>query len=215
MGVRKIPKNYRNTTGVISDSKNCTRHGFESTLERDFLSMLNNDCKVDRYETQPVKITWIAVDGKNHHYTPDVLVKYAATNKSILYEVKYRSELREKWSELKPKFKAAIAYCRQQGWRFKIITEVEVRGTALKNIKFLNGYLIFNNSRDIQDKCQKLLANIENLVQTTPETLLGTISTEKMEQAEWIPALWHLVATQQILVDLSNPLNLKSLIWSK
>lgn len=213
MPIRKIPKNYRNITGILTNPSTHARHAFESTLERDFLLLLNFNKHVISYCTQPVKIFWC--DGlKSRYYTPDILVNYDKA-RPVLIEIKYRSELQEKWSELKPKFKVAIAYCRQQGWRFKIITEVEVRGTALKNIKFLNGYLSLNNSNDIQDKCHKLLANIESLVRTTPENLLSTISTEKMEQAEWIPALWHLVATQQILVDLSKPLNLKSLIWSK
>ncbi len=127
MSIRKIPKNYRNVTGVLTNPSMLTRHSFESTLERDYFFLLNFDTHVVSYEEQPIAISWQDAVGKERNYTPDVLVNYDNTV-SKLVEIKYRSELREKWSELKPKFKAAIAYCRQQGWRFKIITEIEVRG---------------------------------------------------------------------------------------
>lgn len=214
MSIRKIPKNYRNVTGVLTNPRMLTRHSFESTLERDYFSLLNFDTHVVSYEEQPVAIPWQDALGKERNYTPDVLVNYDNTI-SKLVEIKYRSELREKWLELKPKFKAAIAYCRQQGWRFKIITEVEVRGTELNNIKFLNGYLGLNNNDAFQSKCNKLLEIISDLIQTTHEDLLAIISNDKMNQAEWIPVLWFLVATQQINTNLSEPLTMKSIIWAK
>ena len=164
MSIRRIPKNYRNVTGVLTNPNTRTRHSFESTLERDYLLLLNFNSHVTSYDEQPVTIFWQDATNQDRSYTPDVLVRYDNAI-STLVEIKYRTELHEKWPELKPKFKAATAYCRQQGWRFKIITEVEVRGTALKNIKFLNGYRSFDSS-DIPDKCHKLLANIQNLVQS-------------------------------------------------
>ena len=40
MPVRKIPKNYRNVTGVHASEKSIGEAQFESTLERDFLTLL-------------------------------------------------------------------------------------------------------------------------------------------------------------------------------
>ena len=191
--VRKISKNYRNVTGVLTNPKTQTRHEFESTLERDFLLLLNFNNLVISYQVQPVRISWLDQNNKLRHYTPDVRVFYQ-TNRPFLIEIKYRSELHEKWSELKPKFKAAIAYCRQQGWRFKIITEVEVRGIELKNIKFLNGYLTLTKDDIFESKCNKLLEILNELTQTTVDELLALISKDKLNHVEWIPMLWYLVA---------------------
>jgi hypothetical protein len=87
--------------------------------------------------------------------------------------------------------------------------------SELKNIKFLNGYLNFKTDDTFQSKCSQLLAIIDDLVQTTPEKLLNFISKDKLEQAEWIPLLWHLVATKQIRINLSMSLSMRSQIWSK
>ena len=214
MSIRKIPKNYRNVTGMLTNPNTRTRHAFESTLERDYLLLLNVNSHVTSYNEQPVTISWQDATNQDRKYTPDVLINYDNAI-SMLVEIKYRSELREKWPELKPKFKAAIAFCRTQGWRFKIITEVEIRGPELKNIKFLNGFLNHTSDATFQNKCSELLAFIHDLMQTTPEELLNRVSSDKMLQAEWIPVLWHLAVTHQINVNLSIPLSMKSKIWSK
>lgn len=40
MPIRNIPKNYRNVTGVAANSKAEGKAMFESTLERDWLTLL-------------------------------------------------------------------------------------------------------------------------------------------------------------------------------
>ena len=118
MPVRKIPKNYRNITGMAAHSKSVGCAAYESSLERDFLSLLEFCPDVIRFEVQPVSIEWFDDSGKKHMYTPDVLVHYKPSRQPvtiILYEVKYRSDLRNNWSVLQPKFKAARAFCRQKG----------------------------------------------------------------------------------------------------
>lgn len=133
MPVRKIPKNYRNVTGVASHLKSNGKAMFESTLERDFLTLLEFNPSVESFEVQPVTIHWVDDSNKARTYTPDVLAYFHLTsNPTTLYEVKYRSELRESWTELKPKFKAALKYTRSKGWRFKLITENEIRGSQQK-----------------------------------------------------------------------------------
>lgn len=102
MPVRKIPKNYRNVTGIASRSKATGKAMFESTLERDFLNLLEFESFVASFEVQPVSIVWLDSDNRSRRYTPDVLVFFKGTpRKPVLYEVKYRSELKEKWPVLK------------------------------------------------------------------------------------------------------------------
>lgn len=87
MPVRKIGINTRSVTG---------RHGFsgqqyESTLERDLLDLLEFDYNVDRYETQPLIITYVGGDGRIHRYTPDVLVLYPRTTSFSSSQMQPRS----------------------------------------------------------------------------------------------------------------------------
>ena len=50
MPVRTIPKNYRNLTGLVANSRTQSMSAFESTLERDFLLLLDFDPDVEGYE---------------------------------------------------------------------------------------------------------------------------------------------------------------------
>lgn len=107
MPVRKIPKNYRNVTGIAAQSKAIGEARFESRLERDFIALLEFSPEVARYEVQPVKIEWKDAQGKPRYYRPDVRVEFCDELKRppCLYEVKCREDLRTHWDELHPKFR--------------------------------------------------------------------------------------------------------------
>jgi hypothetical protein len=213
MSVRIIPKNYRNVTGIAASPKAGGAAQFESTLERDFLSLLEFSPEVKSFDPQPVKIEWIAANGYRRSYTPDVFVEFIeSTGKQPwLCEVKYRSELQEKWAEFRPKFKAAFHFAKEQGWRFKIVTEREIRTPHLANARFLTSY-----RRTIPDAgvMQDILGHLNKIHEATPRDLLEAIRTDATGQAQLISVLWHLVATFQIGVDFHKPLTMKSRIWS-
>jgi hypothetical protein len=129
MPIRKIPKNYRNVTGIAASGKAIGSAQFESTLERDFLALLEFSSDVEIFEVQPVKIEWYDNLGTPRSYTPDALVTFApATGKQPwLCEIKYRADIKKHWDTLHPKFIKGISYAKRHGWRFRIITEVEIR----------------------------------------------------------------------------------------
>ena len=207
MPTRKIPKSYRNVTGRLASSKNQGAVGFESTLEKDFYILLEFDESVTRYEEQPVTIDYIH-DGQQRTYTPDVLV-YQTEKPVTLYEVKLRDDLREHWKDYKPKFKAAIRYCKQRGWRFKLITENEIRIPRLNAVRFL---LRYREHPVNTDDIKQLTAQLSD--QPIPaEALLSACSDNRYRQAELIPVLWYLVANNKISADLGTPLNMQSAIW--
>ena len=74
MPVRKIPKNYRSVTGILTSSKAEGPAAFESTLERDLFALLEFSPDVKKFEVQPVTIPWVDSHGIQRRYTPDVLV---------------------------------------------------------------------------------------------------------------------------------------------
>jgi hypothetical protein len=189
---------------------------FESSLERDFLLLLDFDPDVEFFEEQPVKIIYGDANGRRRTYTPDVFVRYrhdspqAKHTKPLLCEVKYRDDLRQHWAEYHPKFRAAGRYARQQGWRFRLVTERYVRTPYLENVKFLRPYrtLPVNDSYRTQ-----LLSTLATLGATDPASLLAAVFEDRWQQAQLLPMLWQLVATQQIGADLEQPLTMQSGLW--
>ena len=213
MPVRKIPKNYRNVTGIISRNKAIGKAMFESTLERDFLNLLEFESYVASFEVQPVSIGWLDEAQHMHKYTPDVLVYFKnPQRKLMLCEIKYRSELKEKWSILKPKFKAAVCYARDRNWRFKIMTEKEIRGQKLENIKFLLPYI--RRGPHAEGDMDILDSALTTVRQSTPAQLLELIYQDEWNRARLLPTLWYLLGTHQVGFDIHQKLTMQTPIWT-
>jgi len=211
--IRKIPKNYRNVTGIAASSKAIGDAQFESTLERDFLALLEFSPEVARFEVQPVKIEWRDEQGKPRSYTPDVLVEFEPSlgQRPWLCEVKYRNDIKKNWDDLHPKFRRGIRYARAHGWRFRLITEVEIRTPYLDNVRFLMPFRF----REIPEAdIEQALAEMRSGGRTTPADLIQTFSNNKWRQAEVLPAVWHLLANHRIGADLEARLTMDSPIWS-
>lgn len=214
MPARKIPMNYRNVTGVFPSVKSIGCAGFESTLERDFLTILDFDYEVEKFEVQPVQINYKDENNKDRIYTPDVFVQYRSYSSKVpprcmLYEVKYRKDLKEKWKELKPKFKAGIHFAKSKGWNFKIITDTEIRRPYLDNIKFLRSYNI-----PIEDhRMETASSTLINLQEATPEILVAALAQDFSNRAEALFLVWQMLARGYMYTDLTKPLSMSSPIW--
>lgn len=208
MAVRSIPKNYRNVTGMVAHNKAVDKAMFESTLERDFITLLEFSSEVTYYDVQPITIEWADSLGKRRIYTPDVLVKYEG-EKPVLFEVKYRSDIKKDWTNLKPKFIAAIKFAKQHDWKFKLITEIEIRTPLLSNVRFLLPFIRrgIQNEGDINLIDQVLGKN----KLSTPQELLSHLANNEWDRAALLPTLWYMVGTKQICCDLkSTPLTMNS-----
>ena len=217
MPVRTIPKSSRSLTGKVIDFRSHRAVSFESALERDFYVLLDFDPAVIHFEEQPVTIAYHDPIGVRRTYTPDVLVHYHPElihprhHRSVLYEVKYRDDLRAHWPDYHSKFKAARRYARTQGWVFRLITEREIRTPYLKNVTFLRQYQ--EREGDSGDRC-RILDLLATQRETSPEMILASSSTDRWEQARLLPVLWSLIASGEIGVDLTAPLTMHSSIWA-
>lgn len=216
MPARTIPKNYRNVTGIHASVKSEEQAMFESTLERDFITLLEFDNSIISFKVQPVEVKWTDQNGKNRSYFPDMLFKRKAKAgvEEVLVEVKYRSDLKEDWNELKPKLKAGLRYAKQQGWKFKIMTEVEIRTTLLKNAKFLRPFI--RRGADREGDMELIDSKLHELKRTTPKALLEKLAYSDWDKAALLPTLWYLVGTRQIGCDLQcEQLNMNTPIYWK
>ena len=213
MAVRKIPTNRRSLTGFVASRRDGRMVASESSLERDLLVLLDFDPAVERYEEQPVRIEYRDARGRRRTYTPDVLVHFRQDiaqeqpTTPLLYEVKYRRDLFDNWREIKPKVRAGRAYARGRGWRFKLITEREIRTPYLQSVKFLRQY---RRLQPGQAERRLLLDRLREVGESDPESLLLAIHPEPVRRAELLPTLWHLVAIGDIYADLDEPLTMRS-----
>ncbi|MHB8461032.1 MAG: TnsA endonuclease N-terminal domain-containing protein [Vulcanimicrobiaceae bacterium] len=212
MSVRQIPPNRRSVTGLLPSWKNGKMVSFESALERDYASTLDFDRAVSTFETQPLVIDYSGPDGKARRGYPDFLVHFRPQLHlpPLLVDVKYRKDLFAQWTVLKPRLKAALAFASTRGWNYKIMTEVEIRTTSLKNVRFLLPY-----ARCAPDPMhEELLMNTLRIFQSTsPSDLLKACYSCEWNRAQLIPTLWCLVGRRLIATDFDQLLTMTSAIW--
>lgn len=210
---RKLQRKYSSLSGRIPSRKTNRNHFFESSLERDFETILEFDPFVIEYLEQPIKIQY-SFNGKIRYYHPDFLVTFNETNLNVrpsLYEVKYSATYEKNRLELEPKYNAATAYAKTKGWDFHVVTEREIRTTYLENSRFLLNYRDYEYS-NIED-FELLLSTINELSHTTPEELILIAARDRNKRMELIYLLWHMIANYYIACDLNNKLSMDSEIW--
>jgi putative transposase len=207
-GVRRVPISGTSLTGNVLGGE------FESSLERDLLLLVAFDRRTDWYQTQPVKIEYVDSQGKARTYTPDVLIHFANQRgtphrKPLLCEVKYRSELRDKWGEIRPKIKAARAYAMKKGWDFAIFDERRIRTTRLKNIQFLWSYRFSNTWPEESSAINR------HMLSAPPARICDVLKTlfedpESRSRGLW--CVWTMLAQGSLYCDLTAPLSTESVI---
>lgn len=210
---RRMATKYRSLSGVIPTTKNEELIWFESSLERDFALILEYKPDVYFYQDQPLTIEYF-YNGKTRRYTPDFFVQFRdeECKKPWLCEIKYKQELQDKFSEYKPRFKAAKAYCEEEGWEFKLFTEEFIRTPLLDNINFLSRY----QDNDVDQACYRLVFHtISDLGITTPEEFM--LAIEGMEfnmKGRCLYALWYAIKKEHISCDIvTEKISMNSEIW--
>lgn len=211
VSVRQVPPNRRSVTGLMPSRKNGRMVPFESALESDLATLLEFDSAVKSFDAQPIELRYTH-DGRSRRGVPDFLVFYLdeLNRRPLLIDVKYRREVFERWSELKPRLRAASAHARKAGWDYHIFTEVEIRTPYLENARLLLPY-----QRCIPDPVHKrqLLDALRAMPAASPQSLLEVCCADIWNRAQLIPTLWSLVGRGHVGADLSKRLTMSSVIW--
>lgn len=190
----------------------------ESTLERDFLRRAEFNDSVLDVISQPVEIPYTTKTGKETTYTPDFLVTFSSDRfyhpecvpSPILAEIKPNAKLQKEWDFLKVKFKAGLAYAKQQGWIFHIYDENRIRDQYLTNINFLRRFHKGQYSPEILDELERTLKAIGHCrINELPAHIFNSESNVLMG----ISHTWHLIATKRIACEMQQPLSNNTLIW--
>lgn len=206
---RNILANEFSLTGQIKSLKRNDLVDFESSLERDYIHILEFDEDVRCYYEQPLKIEF-----NDRYYVPDFFVEYRDGTKEVI-EVKYNIDLINNASKYIAKFKAAEEFCNSNGFTFRILTENEIRNDYLFNIKFLTTIQFIHASYDYEyfNEFKLLEQNMKKLKRATPNKLLDISTSCEFKRAELIQYLWLMIIHKKIKVDLSIKLNMESEIW--
>ncbi|RMH11369.1 MAG: heteromeric transposase endonuclease subunit TnsA [Gammaproteobacteria bacterium] len=191
---------------------------YESSLERDFLIRTTFSSSVLDVISQPVQLKYTADSGREYPYTPDYLVYYRTDKDAewgtgrppMLVEVKPREEIRAKWPSMKPKFKEARRFAREQGYVFAIFDESRIRDQKLTNISFLQRY---KRMAFPEEQTNWILENLRNMGQAPFDHLLARHFFGKADKAIGVSHLWHMLATGLIECDMMQPLSNQTILW--
>lgn len=190
----------------------------ESTMERDFLRRLEFNDSVLDVISQPVEIPFTTEKGIQTTYTPDYLVIFSSEQfyhpesvpKPILAEIKPNIKLKEDWKKFRIKFKAALAYAKEQGWVFHIYDENRIRDQYLENINFLKR---FNRGQYDTEILDMLVETLKAIGHCRINELPAHLFKSEINVLRGINHTWHLIATKRIACEMNQKLTNSTIIW--
>jgi hypothetical protein len=211
----KLMSNHRVITGHVA-TRVSGKVPYTGSLERDLIMLLDFQPSVVDIRAQTVKIKYSVNGATETRYTPDILATFrdhprSPFSRPVLYEAKYSEELKDRWQELRPRFRAAVKACKSEGWIFKLITEKQIRGTYLDNVHFLRQ---FQDATDSQQLGIRLIDQLDALQTTTPSELLAATFMSETNRAMGLRVLWSLIANYHVGCDLDTKITMQSKIWS-
>lgn len=195
---------------------------YESTLERDFLMIMEANSSVSSIVPQPVELSYQHSNGNRYRYTPDFLVQFDVTEnvhswteiKPLLVEVKPREQLRKHFKKWKPKFKSAMKFAKSEGMIFHIFDERLIRTQVLDNMKFLSRYRLKPYMRAHAPEELRLITEQAELFEfTSVRNVIESIYTSFDRRTAALTQVWHLIAIGVLECDLNDPLSLDTTVW--
>lgn len=188
---------------------------FESMLEKEFLIRLETFRSVLRVDSQPFTLKY-TFSGKVRTYTPDFLVWFrnypwpfrqphlieVKPNKFILNQVKQDS--------YRTKYKAAMQFCKNQGYVFHFQDEYRIKDQRWKNAKFLHRFKNFEEDSSLSNW---MMESMESMRSSTVDYLLTKHFVTTYRRNLGLNHIWHLVASGRLDCDMDNCLSLNTELW--
>lgn len=195
MPVRTVAHGGNNIIGKFPSLKMKQMIAFESTIERDYLFLLDYEAEVTGFEEQPLTLAY-QHEGKRRRYTPDFHVVWAGQN--LLVDCKPADRVDTEAN--RPKFAAAGAYCAKLGWQFSIVTDRDIRsGFRLRNVKLLTRYACYPVRPETKGRILALL--YETL---TPLTIGQVQTIASLPPTTIFIALMQMTYYHQVTVPLND-----------
>jgi hypothetical protein len=195
MPVRKVYNRGNNIIGQFPSLKMKRMIAFESTIERDYIFLLDYEAEVTHFEEQPLTIEY-QHEGERHGYTPDFHVVWAEQNSLVDCKPVDLVDT----ADNRPKFAAAGTYCAQRGWHFSVVTDHDIRsGFRLSNVKLLTRYAGYAVRPEIKGRILALLHDT-----TAPLTVGQIQAAMSLPPAAIFVALMQMAYDHQIAIPLND-----------
>lgn len=195
MRVRKVvTRSGKRFRGKFPSQKMNKMVHWESLLERDAIFHFEYHPLVVKYQEQPSIEFYYDQHGEQHRYIPDFLVTFK-DDSELLVEIKYVCDLASK--KARDKYKAVAQRFEEQGRRFRIMTELDIRREPLlSNLQHIHrgGKRIAQTESEVQ--LAKTLAGSSHL------TLANAVA-----QLKGLHNVLRLVRSNHLLVNLEVPLS--------
>ena len=206
MPVRKVSNWGGNIIGSFSSLKMKMSIKYESTIERDFLYLLEYDSTVIAYYAQPMIITARDAEEKEHTYIPDFLVE--RTDRKEIIECKPEELLNQPHAQQQKQMGEEWAHA--NGHHFVMVTDTDLRKDhTLANLKLLWRYSRLTVPTAIVASCiahlrtQSAGVTFENVTHFLASTANDSEMQQPYKQAQFVYSmLFHHV----LKADLTKPI---------
>jgi len=186
-----------NMTGRFSSHKMKRCCSFESSIEKDFVHLLEFDREVTEYYEQPFWVEF-TLEGKKHRACPDFIAINADGSRKV-WEIKSADKAEE--DDNKKKFRAMRKVLKRGKKGFECITDETIRaGKRLGNIKELFEYLhAVPDIREVLALCK--VFDHHNTV------TLGGLMQGEYGHTFSMPTIYGLLAQRVLDLDIWGDLN--------
>ncbi|MGX9416376.1 TnsA endonuclease N-terminal domain-containing protein [Vibrio sp. WJH972] len=180
-------------------------HTVESDLEFDACFHFEFSAQVLTFEAQPIGFEYY-LDGKLRRYTPDFLVTYYDSYQPF-YEIKPKHIAETE--EFKEIFSARKEHALSMGNDLKVLTEENIQlYPLLDNLKIIHRYACNDNLNSVQRQILSLFRKYGEL------RIEQIVQYSAVHSSRALPALYDLIARQLLKIDMHQPINWQTQIWS-
>lgn len=205
--VRRSKRSHRSIVGKFYSARQGALLQHESKLEKDFLSIVDFDCRVTQIKEQPLTLTYEDSLGSRRTYTPDYSVLFLKSNlfyRRAIIEIKYQEELTKNAEEFRDRFAAMNKWCSENNSEFHIVTDEDIKGVHLENVRALKP---FKGDEDTDPEIEPL---IYKTVATHQPISIGRVldicEQEHKDRAYLQHYLWKQIAIGELFINLSEKL---------
>ncbi|WP_257969880.1 TnsA endonuclease N-terminal domain-containing protein [Vibrio parahaemolyticus] len=180
-------------------------HTVESDLEFDACFHFEFAAQISTFEAQPIGFEYY-LDGKRCKYTPDFLVTYYDSYQPF-YEIKPKRIAETE--EFKETFSTKKEQALSMGNDLRVLTEDDIQiYPLLDNLKIIHRYAS-------DDRLNSLQSHILDLFKKYGQLRIEQIvQHSSVHSSRSLPAIYDLIARQLLKIDMHQPINWQTPIWS-
>lgn len=197
-------------TGSVSSVKKNDDILYMSSLECDFISIIEFDKAILRYFVKPFKISYYKANALKC-FIPSFYIEYCNGIKDVI-EIKYSDDLEHNQLLFKKKFEIVEKFCQDNSFNFKVLTEKEIQTDRLFNATFLLSYRYPKFGFNINDT-QFVICILEQYGKLTVQQLLDFALEDEAGKYSLLYTVWYMVANYMVNFNDDARLSMQTVLW--